>query len=292
MSQDSGVPSEGYKNVFDAVVQAVGETADYVGNGLASYASAASETNPSGEVQVGGDIWADKLFFDSLSRLEAIGAYASEEREEVVDCGEGYSVSIDPLDGSSNLPSNNSVGTIVGVYDAELPASGRRMIASVMVHYGPSTIMTVAREDKETVQQYLLQDGYREPWGDVTVPDEPSVIGLTGRGGRSDALDTLVDRLESDLKLRYGGATVADLAQILEYGGLFGYPATTDQPDGKLRVLFESAPLAYLFEAAGARSSDGTQSLLDVDPGDPHARTPTFLGNAELIEQVESAMSE
>nr|WP_277347880.1 hypothetical protein [Haloarcula rubripromontorii] len=94
------------------------------------------------------------------------------------------------------------------------------------------------------------------------------------------------------MKLRYGGATVADLAQVLEYGGLFGYPATTGYPNGKLRVHFESAPLAYLVEAAGGASSDGSQSLLAVEPDGIHDRTPTFLGNTELVDELEAGLSE
>ncbi|SEP10952.1 fructose-1,6-bisphosphatase I [Halogranum amylolyticum] len=280
-------------NELDGVVQTVQNTAHYVNTHLADHAGSGPGTNPSGEDQIKADIWADHLFFDKLSALECVGAYASEEREDVVDCGDGYSIAIDPLDGSSNLASNNSVGTIVGVYDAELPASGRELVASLMVLYGPYTTMAVAREDREVVQEFLLRDGFSEQWGTFTIPDEPTVIGLAGKTSeRTDTFNALARELEHDLKLRYGGATVADLAQVLEYGGLFGYPATTSNPEGKLRVHFESAPLAYLIEAGGGGSTDGQQSLLDVDPDGLHARTPTFLGNEELVERVESALSE
>lgn len=277
-------------NELDGVVRAVQRTAHYVNDHLASHAGSGTGTNPSGEDQIDADIWADHLFFDELSSLDCIGAYVSEEREDATDCGEGYSVAIDPLDGSSNLASNNPVGTIIGVYDADLPASGREMVASMMVLYGPYTTMTVAREDRDVVQEYLLRDGYGERWGTFTMPESPTVVGLAGkRSERTDGFNAFADELERELKLRYGGATVADLAQVLEYGGLFGYPATSGYPDGKLRVHFESAPLAYIVEAAGGGSSDGEGSLLDVDPDGLHARTPTFLGNEELVGRLESA---
>lgn len=279
-------------NALDRIVRAVQETAGYVNGNLASHAGSGGGTNPSGEQQIDADIWADRLFFDELSALDAVGEYVSEERTAAVDCGDGYSVAIDPLDGSSNLASNNPVGTIVGVYDAALPAPGRELVASTMVLYGPYTTMVVARDDRDDVTEYLLRDGFGERWGTVSVPDGTTVVGLAGKpGDRSAELNGLAGELEDELKLRYGGATVADLAQVLEYGGLFGYPATAGSPGGKLRVHFESAPLGYLVEAAGGGSTDGEQSLLDVEPDGLHARTPTFLGNSDLIERVESALS-
>jgi len=143
------------------------------------------------------------------------------------------------------------------------------------------------------VQNYLLRDGNSERWGTLSIPEESVVLGMAGKiGKRSDDIAEFAEQLSRELKPRYGGATVADLAQVIEYGGLFGYPATDSYPGGKLRVHFESAPLAYLVEAAGGASSDGTQSLLDVEPDGIHGRAPTFLGNEELIERLESAVAE
>lgn len=278
---------------IDNIVRAVKDTAHYMSDNVANYADDTTRTNPSGEDQIGADIWSDSLFEDALTPLKGVGGYASEERADVVDCGDGYTVAVDPLDGSSNLASNNSVGTIVGVYDADLPAPGRDLVAAMMVLYGPYTTMTVARDDTDVVQQYLLRDGHSERWGQFVLPDKTTVVGLAGiPGDRSDTFNAFADELESEMKLRYGGATVADLAQVLEYGGLFGYPKTTQYPDGKLRVHFEAAPLAYLVEAAGGGSTDGTQSIMDVEPDSIHGRTPILLGNQELVHRAERALSE
>ncbi|MFW6458952.1 MAG: class 1 fructose-bisphosphatase [Halodesulfurarchaeum sp.] len=280
-------------NTIDTIVREVRDTAHYMSDNVANYADDTTRTNPSGEEQIGADIWSDSLFFDALCPLEGVGGYASEERRDVVDCGEGYTIAIDPLDGSSNLASNNSVGTIVGVYDAELPAPGRDLVAAMMVLYGPYTTMTVARENSDVVQQYLLRDGHSERWGQFRVPEATTVVGLAGiPGSRSDAFNEFANELEGEMKLRYGGATVADLAQVLEYGGLFGYPRTDQYPDGKLRVHFEAAPLAYLVEAAGGGSTDGTQSIMDVEPDRIHARTPILLGNETLVARAEKALGE
>ncbi len=278
-------------NELDEIVRTVARTSNYIDENLASHAGADAGTNPSGDDQIQADIWADELFFDELSVLDCVGGYASEERESVVDTGEGYTISIDPLDGSSNLRSNNPVGTIIGIYDAELPAPGHEQVGAIMVLYGPYTTMTVAREDRTAVQKFLLQDGFSERVGPITHPTEETVLGLAGkRGERTQGLGELAEELESALKPRYGGATIADLSQVLEYGGLFGYPATKKYPDGKLRVHFESAPLAYIVEAAGGASTSGTQSLLDHAPENLHATVPTYLGNEALIDRVESVL--
>jgi fructose-1,6-bisphosphatase I len=275
----------------DDVVQAASEVATEVRADLPAHAGSDGGTNPSGEAQIDADVWADGLFFEALSAIEGIGEYVSEERADAVDCGEGYSIAIDPLDGSSNLASNNPVGTIIGVYDAALPATGRELVAAVMVLYGPYTTMVVAREDEDAVEEYLLTEGSREGWGACELPSDPTVVGIAGkRSDRSDACNALVAELESELKLRYGGAMAADIRQVIEYGGLFGYPAVEGHPDGKLRVHFEAAPLGYILNALGGSSTDGEKSLLDVDPTGLHARTPTFLGNADLVEQVEAAI--
>jgi fructose-1,6-bisphosphatase I len=276
---------------LDGVVRSVHGAAGTVRAGLATHAGGAGGTNPSGEAQTAADVWADEQFFDALSAHDEVGQYVSEERADAVDCGEGYTVAIDPLDGSSNLASNNPVGTVVGVYDAALPATGRELVAAVMVLYGPYTTSVVAREDETAVAEYLVGDDGVVSRGACSLPDDPTVVGVAGRRGeRSVACDALVDELERDLKLRYGGAMVADVRQVLEYGGLFGYPAVEGSPDGKLRVHFESAPLAYILESLGGGSTDGKRSLLDVEPSGLHARTPTFLGNAALVERAESVL--
>ena len=281
-------------HVVDRILEAVTAAAPDIADGLWRHRGGeVDEENPTGDTAIEADVWADELLVDRIGAIDGVGAIASEERETAIEVGEGLSVTIDPLDGSSNLASNNSVGTIIGVYDTELPATGRELSAAMMVLYGPYTTMTVARDDRETVQEYLLRDGFSERWGEFSLPDEPKVIGLAGKKhARSEGFNELAKELEQHLKPRYGGATVADLAQVLEYGGLFGYPATTEYPEGKLRVYYEAAPLAYLVEEIGGRSTDGTKSLLDVEPEGLHARTPTFLGNGDLIDRVETHMGD
>jgi fructose-1,6-bisphosphatase I len=248
--------------------------------------------NPSGEQQLAADIYADEQLETELVALDAVGSYTSEEREEAIEDTGQYHVACDPLDGSSNLKSNNGMGTIVGVFDQQPPVPGDALVAAAYVLYGPITTMVTARED--TVTEYLLEDGSREVLTeDLTLPEDPVVYGFGGRvPDWTDSFSEFVDHVEDDrLKLRYSGAMVGDVNQVLTYGGIFGYPMLTDTPEGKLRLQFEGHPMAYIVEAAGGSSTDGTQSLLDRTPERLHERSPVFLGNAKLIESLESTLA-
>lgn len=247
--------------------------------------------NPSGETQLAADAYADDLLLDRLGAIDGVGAYASEERESTVDVGTGFSVAVDPLDGSSNLRSNNTMGTIVGVYDATLPAPGTDLIAAAYVLYGPITTMVAAVDD--TATEYVVEDGQRRPVEtDLALPSEPTVYGFGGRvpDWPSDVQE-YVREIEQELKLRYGGSMIGDVTQVVTYGGIFGYPALQSRPSGKLRVQFEAAPVGYVIEAAGGRSSDGEHSLLAVDPDGLHDRTPVYLGTPALIDRLEETVA-
>ena len=281
-------------DAIDAVFGTVAETADDVRGALSERRAYEAEENPSGEQQLAADIYADELLEERLLAVDDVGAYASEEREGVIEADDGgqYHVACDPLDGSSNLQSNNGMGTIVGIFDEPLPAPGSALVAAGFVLYGPITTMVVARDGDVT--EYLLKDGEREVLTEaVTVPADPVVYGFGGRiPDWTDDFRTFVDGIEADrLKLRYGGAMVADVNQVITYGGIFGYPMLSDTPEGKLRLQFEGHPIAHIIETAGGASSDGTQSLLDCDPDELHQRTPVFVGNDALISRLEAALA-
>jgi fructose-1,6-bisphosphatase I len=207
-------------------------------------------------------------------------------------------VAIDPLDGSSNLRSNNAMGTVVGIYDAPLPASGRDLVAAGYVLYGPITTMVVADEAgvrEEVVERAPEGDGVERSVveGDLTLPATPTVYGFGGRVPDWSAdFRAYARAIEDDLKLRYGGAMVGDVNQVLTYGGVFAYPALRSAPEGKLRLQFEANPIAYIVERAGGASSDGAGSILDVEPEAVHQRTPLYVGNEALIERLEAAVDE
>jgi fructose-1,6-bisphosphatase I len=279
---------------IDAVVDAVASTAPDVREGLVGRRTYEAGANPSGERQLEADVYADELLEARLLDIDAVAGYASEERESVVRAdGEGqYFVAADPLDGSSNLKSNNAMGTLFGVYDGALPASGDDLLASGFVLYGPITTMIVARDGTVT-ESVIDGDGSRRVvTEDLTLPDEPTVYGFGGRVPKwTDAFADYVSEVESELKLRYGGAMIADVNQVLTYGGIFGYPGLRDRPEGKLRLLFEGHPIAHIVESAGGASSNGERSLLACTPEELHERTPLFVGHETYVDRLEAALS-
>jgi fructose-1,6-bisphosphatase I len=275
----------------EAIVDVVARTAPEVRAGLAGRRVYESGENPSGEQQLEADVYADELLEERLLDLPAVGSYASEERDEPSHDDGEFHVACDPLDGSSNLKSNNTMGTLFGVYDEPLPAPGSALVASGFVLFGPITTMVLAREG--TVSEWVLDEGGRElVTGDLRLPEEPTVYGFGGRVPNwTDAFADYVAEVEDELKLRYGGAMIGDVNQVLTYGGIFGYPGLRDRPEGKLRLLFEGHPIAHVVETAGGASSNGERSLLDCDPDGLHERTPLFVGDESYVERLEAALS-
>ena len=305
---------------IDEIIGTVARAAPEIRDGLSGRRQKEDAENPSGEVQLAADVWADELLEERLTSLDSVGAFASEEREGVIDAGEGYSVTVDPLDGSSNLKSNNSMGTILGIYDADLPASGRDLVGAAYVLYGPITTMVSAVDGEVT--EYVIEgrNGEADDGGDgersaelraartamtgdgasveirpvkedLSLPDDPVVYGFGGRvPDWTPGFTAYAREIEDELKLRYGGAMIGDVNQVVTYGGIFAYPGLESRPEGKLRLLYEGNPMAYIVEAAGGASSDGERSILDVEATDLHQRVPVHLGNEELIERLEAAL--
>ena len=289
--------SEPTADTIDAVVDVVARAAPEIRGGLPGRRVAAEGQNPSGETQMAADVFADDLLCERLGAVEGVGTYASEERAAAVDVGAGLSVCVDPLDGSSNLEPNAAMGTIVAVYDGALPADGDDIVAAAYVLYGPLTTMVVARGRDESVTEYVIRDDgdYDVLTEDVTLPDDPTVYGFGGRVPNwVEAFAAFAADVESDpsMKLRYGGAMIGDVNQVLTYGGIFAYPTLTTAPEGKLRLQFEGYPVGYIVEAAGGASSDGRRSLLDVEPEALHDRTPVYVGNRGLIDELEARLAE
>ena len=296
--------------VVEAIFDAVAETAPEIRAALPGRRVESGTDNPSGESVMAGDLYADELLADALTAVDGVGSFVSEEREAAVDAGgavgEGaYAVAIDPLDGSSNLRSNNAMGTVVGVYDAPLPATGRDLVAAGYVLYGPITTMVIADDsgvreevierasggdntsgvgDKAGVSRSIVED-------ELTLPADPVVYGFGGRvPDWPDDFTAYAREIENELKLRYGGAMVGDVNQVLIYGGIFAYPALVDAPDGKLRLSFEANPIAYIIERAGGAATDGETDILDIEPDGVHDRVPLYVGNEELVERLDAAL--
>jgi fructose-1,6-bisphosphatase I len=283
--------SEAVERVLDVVTG----TAPEIRASLPGRREYETAENPSGDQMLAADVHADELLEERLLSVDAVAEYASEEREGTVESEGGHlHVACDPLDGSSNLKSNNVMGTIVAVYDEPLPAPGEALVGAAYVLYGPITNMITAVDGAVTESVIHSEDGgadRRVVDEDVTLPADPVVYGFGGRVPDWPAdFEAFVREIEQELKLRYGGAMIGDVSQVLEYGGIFAYPALESAPNGKLRLQFEGNPIGYIVECAGGRSSDGAESLLAVEPTELHQRVPVHVGNAELIERLEGSL--
>ena len=232
------------------------------------------------------------LFVDTLRGSKLVAQVASEEMGEIKDLGPGrFSVVLDPLDGSSNVKSNNIFGTIFGIFDRKpLPARGSELFAAGYLIYGPATTFVYATKmgvnefvhggAARSDEFFLIEEGLR-------LPSKGKLYGVGGHRDRwIPEVKAFVGELERELmNLRYGGSFVGDFNQILHYGGFFGYPAEVDKPAGKYRLHFESNPIAFIAEAAGGAGTTGKERILDVAPRGIEQTVPTYVGNQDLVER-------
>ena len=247
--------------------------------------------NQSGDIQLKLDIQSDLIIAEEFSKIELIKAIASEEKEESETLHENgrLMIAYDPLDGSSLIDVDLSVGSIFGIYDGAWDA--QKMIAAVYVVYGPRTELVTAY--KGQVRHFIYRHGRFKEQEVLKLGEKGK---LNAPGGTQQHWPShhkaMVDGLFAEgYRLRYSGGMVPDLHQILiKGGGLFSYPGTTDKPDGKLRKLFEVFPFAFVYEMAGGEAIDGvTGRLLDLPCGDPHETSPCFFGSKYEIGRVKDA---
>ncbi len=279
--------------------------------GLTELLGKAGVVNVQGEEQKLMDVYADDVMTSMLSGHGRVSVIVSEERPEpvIIDDSAPYVVVHDPLDGSSNIDSNVSIGTIFGVFrredttkpptEADWLRPGRDLVAAGYILYGTSTMMVYSTG--QGVHAFTLDHAVGEfllTWSNCHFPAEPAYYSLNlasipqWEAGMSRFVDWLNRPDTPNLSQRYIGSAVADFHRNLLHGGVFGYPGEVDRPQGKLRLMYEGAPLAYLAEQAGGRGSDGSRDLLDISPNDIHQRTPVFVGDTRLVDQLEACLTE
>ena len=260
----------------------------------------AGTSNVYGEEQLALDVLSDKLISSRLSKCGLVVDMASEEQQNIFSAflnepGE-YSVCFDPLDGSSLVDVNLAVGTIVSIYPGkELNRPGREQVAALYVLYGPRTTMVIGLANG--VHEFTLN-----PLGSFTLSHEDIKMQESGKiyspGGDvrkySPGHSAFIDALTKDgYKLRYSGGMVPDVNHVLiKGGGIFTYPALDGSPRGKLRLMFEANPMAFIFEKAGGAASDGTKRILDVEPEDIQDRCPVYIGSREEVARAERMLKE
>jgi len=242
--------------------------------------------NSSGETQLQLDIKCDLIIEEVFSRVASIHTIASEEKEAemLLNKGGKYFIAYDPLDGSSLVDVNLSVGSIFGIYDGAFGAE--HMVASCYVVFGPRVEMVFAHNK---TKMYLLQGDNFEFVKEIRLNEKGN---LNAPGGTQQNWTPhhkeMVDSFFAEgYRLRYSGGMVPDLHQLLlKGGGLFSYPATSDKPDGKLRKLFEVFPFAFAYMKAGGEAIDGKNDLMSLNCAHIHDTSPCFFGSKYEIARV------
>jgi fructose-1,6-bisphosphatase I len=254
----------------------------------------AGTSNLYGEEQLALDVLSDRIMRKRLIHSGVVCNIASEEMDEIFQCqadADGlYSVAYDPLDGSSLVDVNLAVGTIVSIFSGcDLLQPGRNQVAALYVLYGPrvSLVYTVGDGVHEFTMNNLME--FTLTRENIRMESEGNIYAPGGLRNKYSAGDEKFIRHleEKGCKLRYSGGFVPDINQVLMKGkGLFMYPALNGSPNGKLRVLFELNPMAFIIEHAGGAASNGNIPILDILPESLDQRAPIYIGCSEDVKQA------
>lgn len=268
--------------------------------------SSTSSINSTGDIQKKLDVICNEVFINTLKSSRKVLAILSEEENEpiFIDDNGKYIVSFDPLDGSSNVDANVTIGSIFGIWKAQsespkenLLFPGNKLIAAGYCVYGSSTQLVLCLD--RNVNGYTLDPSLGEfvlSHPDLRIPKSHPIYSINeGNAANWDEKVTKYvrsrkfpsDKDKKSYSLRYIGSMVADVHRTLLYGGIFLYPADSKSPSGKLRLMYECNPLSYIIENAGGKATTGITRVLDIVPKDAHERCPIVLGSYDDVSEFE-----
>ena len=286
--------------------------------GIADILGKAGNENVQGEEQMKLDVFANDIFIDALSHREIVCGIASEENEDFIEIKgnennahmNNYVVLIDPLDGSSNVDVNVSVGTIFSIYRRVTPAGtpvkiedflqkGVNQVAAGYVIYGSSTMLVYTTGNG--VNGFTLDPSvgtYFLSHPNMTYPKTGKIYSVNEgnyakfpQGVKEYIKYCQEEEGNRPYTSRYIGSLVADFHRNMIKGGIYIYPSYAHAPNGKLRLLYECNPMAFLAEQAGAKATNGFQRILEIEPTSLHQRAPFFCGSVEMVEKAEEFMA-
>jgi fructose-1,6-bisphosphatase I len=284
--------------------------------GLVDILGAAGEENIQGDDQQKLDVYANEVFINTLVNREIVCGIASEEEDDFITIKGGnkkhdnkYIVLMDPLDGSSNIDVNVSVGTIFSIYRRITPDGtpvtindflqpGKQQVAAGYIVYGTSTMIVYSTGhgvngftlNPAIGTYYLSHPNMKFPEkGNIYSVNEGNYIHFP-EGVKKYIKYCQEEEGERPYTSRYIGSLVSDFHRNMIKGGIYFYPSTSKNPDGKLRLLYECNPMAFLAERAGGKASNGFNRILDIKPSELHQRVPFFCGNKDMVDKLEAFM--
>jgi fructose-1,6-bisphosphatase I len=287
--------------------------------GLVDILGSAGQTNVQGEEQKKLDVFADEVFISALQASGEVCGLVTEENQEIITFDDNlsrdgkYIFMMDPLDGSSNIDVNVSIGTIFSIFRRISPRGhsarpedflqeGNRMVAAGYVVYGSSTMLVYTTG--HGVNGFTLDPSIGEfclSHPDIKTPSYGSIYSINeGHYIKfPDGVKKFIKHCQENdpetnrpYTSRYIGSLVADFHRNLLKGGIFMYPQTATATTGKLRLAYECNPIAFIAEQAGGRASDGAQRILDLKPDSVHQRTPFYVGSRAMVERLEEFIGE
>ncbi|MFN0031387.1 MAG: class 1 fructose-bisphosphatase [Flavobacteriales bacterium] len=287
--------------------------------GLQDIMGAMDSTNVQGEVQMKLDVFADNALMNAVRWGGQVCGAASEENERYFAfdseiCKKSkYVILFDPLDGSSNIDVNVSIGTIFSIFRRKSSVGdtanvndflqkGSEQVAAGYVIYGSSTMLVYTTG--HGVNGFTLEPSIGEyclSHENMTIPEDGKIYSINegnllscGKGVQAyvDWCKQTDKKTSRPYSARYIGSLVADFHRNMIKGGIYIYPGTEKNPEGKLRLQYECNPLAYIVEQAGGKATDGRGRIMDIQPKDLHMRVPLFIGSKKMVEKVESMIAE
>ncbi|GGG43157.1 class 1 fructose-bisphosphatase [Hymenobacter glacieicola] len=278
-------------------------------SGLIDIAGAYGNRNVQGEDQQKLDVIANIRFIRALRNGGEVCTIISEEDDEMIQTGNmqgKYVVAIDPLDGSSNIDVNVSIGTIFSIYRRVSPTgndgthqdclqTGTHQVAAGYVIYGSSTMLVYTTGNGVngfTYEPSLGEFFLSHP--NIQTPKSGAIYSVNEGVSESfsEGMKGFVAYCkDQNYSARYIGSLVADFHRNLLKGGIYMYPTSKKAPNGKLRLMYECNPLAFIVEQAGGKSSNGRRRTLEIEPHDLHERCPLFIGSSEMVEKVEEFLA-
>jgi len=271
--------------------------------GLIDIMGSMGSQNSTGEQQQKLDVLANIRFTRALTKGGEVCALISEETESFVDLSNDgkYVIAIDPLDGSSNIDVNVSIGTIFSIYrrkseigtpisDEDILQTGDEQVAAGYILYGSSTMLVYTTGHgvngftyEPTLGEYVLSHP------DMTIPESGKIYSINEGSANSfsASIKTYIQYCkDNNYTARYIGSLVADFHRNILKGGIYIYPATAKDVNGKLRLMYECNALSFIAEQAGGKATDGKGRVMEIKPKDLHQRTPFYVGSKKMVEKA------
>ena len=312
----NNIPSE-LRLLLEVVARACKSIGFAVGKGaLADVLGSADQENVQGEMQKKLDVISNEVLLETNEWGGHLAAMASEEMETIHQIPNRYPMGeylllFDPLDGSSNIDVNVSIGTIFSVLKApegmktpteqDFLQPGAKQVAAGYALYGPQSILVLTTGNGVVCFTLDREMGaWKLTERDIKIPDETKEFAINASNARHwyAPVRRYIDELlagrdgvrDKDFNMRWVASMVADVHRVLSRGGIFMYPADARDPDkpGKLRLMYEANPMAFIIEQAGGAATNGVQRIMDIQPEKLHERVAVFLGSKEEVARVSS----